>query len=97
MDNELFSRQDLLIEIKGLRQKLSDIIQDKTDLQTVLDIVTEHADITSQELLVKLRTFNQQLVGLAQEKADLEISLETITQHADVFESELLVTKFIRT
>ncbi len=87
------SLQDMLSEIQGLRQKLSDIVQDRSDLQIVLDIITEHADITSHELLTKLRLFNQQLVGLEREKADLEISLETIMQHADVFERELLVTK----
>jgi len=93
MDKYTSNNQDMLSEIRNLRQKLAAIVQDKTDLQVVLDIVTEHADITSNELLTKLRHFNQQLTGLQQEKADLEISLETVMQHADVFERELLVTK----
>lgn len=93
MDKFTSTDSAMLSEIQNLQHKLAAIVQDKADLQVVLDIVTEHSDITSNDLLVKLRQFNQQLTGLQQEKADLEISLETIMQHADVFERELLVTK----
>ncbi len=93
MNKHTSTHQDMFSEIQILREKLATIVQDRADLQMVLDIVTDHADSTSSELLEKLRQFNQQLTGLQQEKADLEISLETIMQHADVFERELLVTK----
>ena len=44
------SRQELLNEIASLRQQITDIEQDKEDLETLLDMTTEHSDTVEEEL-----------------------------------------------
>ncbi|MCK5663880.1 MAG: PAS domain S-box protein, partial [Thiotrichaceae bacterium] len=44
------SREQLLTEITSLRQQITDIEQDKEDLETLLEMTTEHSDTVEEEL-----------------------------------------------
>ncbi|MCK5353841.1 MAG: PAS domain S-box protein, partial [Methyloprofundus sp.] len=44
------SRDDLLSEITSLRQQITEIEQEKEDLETLLEMTTEHSDIVEEEL-----------------------------------------------
>lgn len=67
--------EKLYAEIAELKQKLSILQQEKSELKTLLEINTEHSDAI--------------LETLVQDKSDLEIFLETTTEHSDLVEAEL--------
>lgn len=67
--------EKLYSEITALKQQLSKLQQEKAELETLLEINTEHSDTI--------------LETLVQDKSDLEIFLETTTEHSDLVEAEL--------
>ncbi|UIE37275.1 AAA-like domain-containing protein [Leptodesmis sichuanensis] len=67
--------EKLYAEIAELKQQLSILQQEKSELETLLEINTEHSDVV--------------LETLVQDKSDLEIFLETTTEHSDLVEAEL--------
>ncbi|MGC8711266.1 MAG: AAA-like domain-containing protein [Leptodesmis sp.] len=67
--------EKLYAEISELKQKLSILQQEKSELKTLLEINTEHSDAI--------------LETLVHDKSDLEIFLETTTEHSDFVEAEL--------
>ncbi len=67
--------EKLNAEITELKQQLSTLQQENAELETLLEINTEHSDTI--------------LETLAQDKSDLEIFLETTTEHSDLVEAEL--------
>jgi adenylate cyclase len=69
------SRDELLAELIVLRQKVADLRQERDDLETMLEMTTEHADHLSD--------------ALQEERDDLEMMLEVTTEHSDALEEEL--------
>ena len=69
------SRVELLAELAQLRREVEQLRDEKADLETMLDTMTEHGDAVSEELLG--------------EKSDLETMLEVTTEHSDAVEEEL--------
>lgn len=73
IDDQLAKK--LHLEIRALKQQLTKLQQEKAELETLLEINTEHSDTI--------------LEALVQDKSDLEIFLETTTEHSDLVEAEL--------
>jgi PAS domain S-box-containing protein len=88
-DEDHLPRRQLLLELRGLRQKLRQFEEEKAELQLLLDTITDHADTIEHELMVELKNLKFKLEDFRQEKQDLEISLENILEHSDVIENEL--------
>lgn len=69
------SWDELVAEIKCLRREVADLRQERDDLETILEMTTEHADHLSD--------------ALQEERDDLEMMLEVTTEHSDALEEEL--------
>ena len=69
------SRDELLAEIDKLRQEVAVLRQERDDLETILEMTTDHADHLSETL--------------QEERDDLEMMLEVSTEHSDALEEEL--------
>lgn len=66
------SVESLQLQVMALQSRLNQLQQDKSDLETMLDMVTQHSDTI--------------LLETQQEKQDLELLLETTAEHADAVE-----------
>lgn len=69
------SRDELVAELIALRQEVANLRQERDDLETMLEMTTEHADHLSD--------------ALQEERDDLEMMLEVTTEHSDALEEEL--------
>ena len=69
------TKPELLAELERLRSEAERLRQEKADLETMLEMTTEHADVVSEEL--------------QQEKDDLETVLELTAEHSDAISEEL--------
>lgn len=67
--------EDITTEVGRLRSKVDQLLQEKQDLELILDTLTEHSDTVSEEL--------------QQENEDLQFMLEMTTEHSDSVSEEL--------
>lgn len=72
MDNENPSKEQLLQEIKQLRQYIDTLRQEKADLEVLLEITLAHADLIEAELQLSY----QQLQAEIQERLSAETKLK---------------------
>ena len=72
---EELSREDLLAAQEALRRRVEELLQEKRDLEVMLENSTQHADHVSADLV--------------QERDDLATMLEMTTEHADTVTEEL--------
>lgn len=73
----------LIAEIATLNERVANLEEEKNELELLLEVTTEHADVFSEHL--------------QHEKEDLEIMLEMTTEHGDALSKELTdQAEFIR-
>ncbi|MCZ6681246.1 MAG: PAS domain S-box protein [Candidatus Poribacteria bacterium] len=71
------SRNELLTELAQLRREVAQLREENTDLETMLQTMTDHSDTVQEELY--------------EEKEDLEVVLDITTEHSDEVEEELQI------
>ena len=69
------SRDELVAACEALRRRVEELLQEKQDLEVMLETATEHADHLSADL--------------EQERNDLATMLAMTTEHADTVEDDL--------
>lgn len=69
------TKADLMRELAELQEELERVHQEKADLETLLELQTDHANVVQDSLHV--------------EKEDLELLLEMTSEHSDTVEEEL--------
>lgn len=93
-------REQLILEVKELRQKIAELEQDKKDMELLLETTINHSDRVEEILFNVTKKLENEikerehaeaaleliLEVLQQEKEDLEIVLETTTEHGDRME-----------
>ena len=84
MDEEL-AREQLLFQIEKLRQELSEVKAEKTDLEIVLENATEHADLVESQLHSEIsdRRKAQAALSLANRELEQLSVLDSLTQIAN--------------
>ncbi len=101
---------DYLKEICRLQQQVETLVQEKADLECVLETIIAHSDTIENQLSQLNQTLQNEIIerqraetalqnflqALLQEKADLEIILETVNAHGDGM-IEFLHNKFLLT
>ena len=82
---EQLSQEQLLLQLKNLRQELEELNQEKSDLEILLETTTEHADLVESELQKEI--CDRARAEAALQKANQELErltfLDSLTQVAN--------------
>ncbi len=89
MQEEQFSEEQLLAELKTLRQQVTELSREKQQLEMSLETITEHADVFENQLVEAHNLLESRVALRTQELAEKNLLLEQEIQDKQRIENAL--------